>query len=30
MAAGFFAGAGLLGGFFIWIVLSVAGVFMMR
>ena len=30
MAAGFFAGAGLLGGLFIWIVLSVAGVFMMR
>ena len=30
MAAGFFGGAGLLGGLFIWIVLSVAGVFMMR
>ncbi|MFN4205665.1 MAG: aa3-type cytochrome c oxidase subunit IV [Agrobacterium albertimagni] len=30
MAAGFFGGAGLIGGFFIWIILSVAGVFMMR
>ena len=30
MAAGFFGGAGFLGGTFIWIVLSVAGVFLLR
>lgn len=30
MAAGFFGGAGFLGGLFIWIVLTVAGIFMMR
>lgn len=30
MAAGFFGGAGLIGGFLIWIILSVAGVFIMR
>ena len=30
MAAGFFGGAGFLGGTFIWIVLSVAGIFLLR
>ncbi len=30
MAAGFFGGAGLLGGLIVFIVLSVAGVFLLR
>jgi hypothetical protein len=30
MAAGFFGGAGFIGGLFIWVVLTVAGIFMMR
>ncbi|QLF68153.1 aa3-type cytochrome c oxidase subunit IV [Peteryoungia desertarenae] len=30
MAAGFFGGAGLIGGFLIWVILSIAGVFIMR
>lgn len=30
MAAGFFGGAGLIGGLFVWIILSAAGIFIMR
>ncbi|MDE1157703.1 MAG: aa3-type cytochrome c oxidase subunit IV [Neorhizobium sp.] len=30
MAAGFFAGAGLLGGLFVFAVLSIAGVFLLQ